>query len=113
MDAYGLAFEHYDAIGRWRDTDNGEAIDATGSLPDGSSFDGVAQLAKIVKEDPRFVTCTTGKLFSYALGREAADYDATRLDALAKGLGDQGFRVKSLVSNIIHNDAFRLRRGGN
>jgi hypothetical protein len=113
MDPIGLAFEHYDAIGRWRDTDNGVAIDTTGTLLDGSNFDGAAQLAALIKEDPRFISCTTGKLFSYALGREPQAYDSVRVDALGRGLADTQYRAKSLITNIIHNDAFRMRHGGN
>jgi hypothetical protein len=70
MDPLGLAFEHYDAVGRWRDTDLGAAIDTTGEIPLTSvAFDGVIQLAGDIKADPRFADCVVQKFFTYALGR--------------------------------------------
>jgi hypothetical protein len=111
MDPIGLALEHYDALGRWRDTDQGLPIDTTGQLP-GGSFDGADGLARVIKSDPRFVKCATRKVFSYALGRKPQTVDTPRLDALAKGFADGQHRTKALIADIIHNDAFRMRRGG-
>lgn len=113
MDAIGLSLEHYDPIGRWRDADQGQPIDASGKLADGRSFDGADGLAKIVKDDPRFVKCATEKVFAYALGRNPAALDDARMEALTKGFADERYRTKALIVSIIHNDAFRLRRGGN
>jgi len=113
MDPIGLALEHYDAIGRWRDTDQGQAIDATGVLGNGKAFDGATQLAQVIKTDPRFMKCATQKVFTYALGREPMDTEGTRLNALGKGFADGQFRARTLILDIIHNDAFRMRRGGN
>jgi hypothetical protein len=112
MDAIGLAFEHYDAIGRWRDADQGLPIDATGQLPGGQTFDGVGGLATVIKNDPRFVQCATQKLFAYALGRDPQPLDDPRMTALTKGFADEHHRTKALLVSIIHNDAFRMRRGG-
>ena len=44
MDPVGLRAGEFDAVGRWRDLEEGQPIDATGGLPDGSQFDGVAGL---------------------------------------------------------------------
>ena len=112
MDPIGFAFEHYDAIGRWRDTDQSQPIDTTGDLPDGRSFDGTASLASVIKSDPRFGRCATTKLFSYALGRTPRAADDPRIDALAQGFADAKSRTKALITSLIHNDAFRMRRGG-
>ena len=56
IDPLGFAFEHYDQLGRWRDTDNGHTIDATGEL-DGVPFDGASELAAVLADDPRVATC--------------------------------------------------------
>jgi hypothetical protein len=70
MDPLGLAFEHYDAVGRWRETDLGAAIDATGAVPTTDvPFDGALGLASALKNDGRFVDCIIRKFFTYALGR--------------------------------------------
>ena len=67
----------------------------------------------MIKSDPRFVKCATRKVFSYALGREPQAIDSPRLDALTKGFADGNHRARALILDIIHNDAFRMRRGGN
>ncbi len=56
IDPLGFAFEHYDQLGRWRDTDNGHTVDTTGNL-DGVPFDGVTELAEVLADDPRVATC--------------------------------------------------------
>ena len=48
MDPIGFAMENFDAIGRWRDDDNGFPIDASGSLPEGERFNGPAELRKVL-----------------------------------------------------------------
>ncbi len=70
MDPIGFAMENFDAIGRWRDTDGGFKIDASGTLPEGQSFNGPDELRKVLaarKGD--FLRCLTEKMMTYALGR--------------------------------------------
>ena len=55
MDPIGFAFENFDAIGAWRDKDGTAAVDASGVLPDGRTFDGPAGLKKILRQDNRRV----------------------------------------------------------
>jgi hypothetical protein len=112
MDPIGLALENYDPIGRWRDADQGQPIDVTGQLEDGRTFDGPAALARVIKTDPRFAECATEKIFTYAIGRTRRAGDDTRVAALTKGFADGEHRTKALIASIIHNDAFRMRRGG-
>jgi hypothetical protein len=70
IDPMGLALEHYDTVGRWRDTDLGAAIDTTGAIPITSvPFDGAVNLAQALREDARFTTCIVRKMLTYALGR--------------------------------------------
>src|SRR5262249_13273761 len=58
MDPIGFALENYDGIGRWRTKDAGALIDASGKLPDGTKFNGPAELKKILLTGHRdeFVT---------------------------------------------------------
>ena len=73
IDPLGFALENFDAIGRWRTVDESfNRIDATGSLPDGTAFDGVADLREALARRPeRFVTTLVERLLTYALGRGA------------------------------------------
>src|ERR1051326_8591973 len=55
MDPAGFAMENYDAVGRWRDMADGKPIDASGSLPDGSTFQGVAGLQQALLKHPELL----------------------------------------------------------
>ena len=75
MDPVGFALENYDAIGRWRTASEGLPIDASGALPDGVKFEGVGGLRKILTgHREEFVNVLTGKLLTYALGRDTEYY---------------------------------------
>src|SRR2546428_12635027 len=65
MDPAGFSMENYDAVGRWRDRADGKPIDASGALPDGSTFQGVAGLQKALLSRPElFVGTFTEKLLT-------------------------------------------------
>jgi len=69
MDPIGFAMEHFDGVGRWRDTDGGTAIDASGVFADGSKFEGKAGLKKSLLAQPEnFASTVAEKLLMYALG---------------------------------------------
>jgi len=70
------------------------------------------ELASALKADPRFERCATHKLYTYALGRVPKAYDATRLADLTSGFARGGHRTRDLIIDIVHSDAFRMRRGG-
>ena len=48
MDPIGFSLEHFDAIGRWRDTDGAAPVDASATLPDGTKFSGAAELRALL-----------------------------------------------------------------
>ncbi|HSO33298.1 MAG TPA: DUF1592 domain-containing protein [Labilithrix sp.] len=112
MDPIGFALENYDALGRWRATDQGSAIDTSGELPGGQKIDGPVQLAAAIKSDPRFLSCATRKLYTYALGRVPQSFDEPRLAGLTASFSQNGQRTRDLIVDIVHSDAFRMRRGG-
>ena len=82
MDPYGFGLENFDAIGRWRTREaDGKAIDASATLPDGTSFNGPSELrAAILRRPEEFVKTFTRKLLTYAVGRglEATDEPIVR-----------------------------------
>lgn len=111
MDPIGFALENYDAVGRWRDTDQGMPIDASGQLPGGLPIDGEGQLAASVKTDPRFARCATRKMLTFALGRVVAGFDEARLIDLESRFVAGGYKLRALIQDIVHTDAFRMRHG--
>ena len=112
MDPPGLSLEHYDAIGRWRDTDgNGDEIDASGVLPDGSAFDGPAGLREALLRHPdRFVTTVTEKLLTYALGRGVEYYDAPAVRAIIREAAAHDHKLTSVIIGVVKSVPFQMRR---
>jgi hypothetical protein len=111
MDPIGFALEHFDAIGAWRATDGAYAIDATGTLPDGRSFDGAAQLAGVLRQDPELPGCVVRHVFTYALGRQPEWVDEPVLAELSQSFQSNGHRMKDLLVQVVLSPSFRMRRG--
>jgi Protein of unknown function (DUF1592)/Protein of unknown function (DUF1588)/Protein of unknown function (DUF1587)/Protein of unknown function (DUF1585)/Protein of unknown function (DUF1595) len=109
-DPIGLAFENFDAVGRFRTTDAGFAVDPSGTL-DGATFRDAKELAGILAKDPRYPRCFTSKVFSYAVGRSPQDYDACTIEKLYTEFAQQGNHVVDLFTSVAQSDAFTMRRG--
>ena len=112
IDPAGFALENFDAIGRWRVVDESfNPIDASGVLPDGTAFDGVAELrAALVRRPERFVTTMTEKLLTYALGRGLTHADMPAVRRILRETADGGYRLQSIIVSVVRSDPFQLRR---
>ncbi len=113
MDPLGFALETYDAIGRWRTTSGvaNTPIDASGVLPDGTKFQGPAELRQILlsrRED--FVTTLTEKLLTYALGRGVEYYDFPAIRKITREVAARDYRWSELVLGIVNSTPFQMRR---
>jgi hypothetical protein len=115
MDPAGLSMENFDAIGRWRTrTEAGTLVDASGGLPGGTSFEGVAGLRKAILSRPDlFVTTVTEKLLTYALGRGLDYYDAPAIRAIARDARGQDYRFSSIVLGVVKSAPFQMRTTAN
>ena len=112
MDQLGFGMENFDAIGRWREQDNGKPLDTTGELPGGARFAGPVELAHVLRgKQCEFSDCLTEKMLTYALGRGLEFYDRCATDKIVKTLKDQQFRFSVLVAEITKSEPFRMRRG--
>jgi hypothetical protein len=111
IDPVGFGLEEFDAVGRWRIAEDGEAIDAAGGLPDGSEFVGVAGLEKALLQRPElFVRTLTEKLFMFALGRAPEHYDAAAIRKIVRDARANGYRFSSLILGITTSTPFQMRR---
>jgi hypothetical protein len=111
MDPLGFGLENFDAIGAWRTQDGKFPIDSTGTLPDGRSFQGPAELKTIVKADrDAFTQCMTEKLMTYALGRGLERYDKATVRKIAKNVAARDYRFSSLVLEIVNSLPFQKRK---
>lgn len=112
MDPIGFALENYDGVGKWRDKDGGNAIDASGKLPGGVQFDGASGLKKIMVTNYRdqFENTVTEKFLTYALGRGLEHYDKPAVRAIERQAARDNFRISALISAIVQSTPFQMRR---
>jgi hypothetical protein len=112
MDAIGFGLENYDAIGRWRDVDKDQTIDATGDLPSGEKFQSPQELIEILaRRETDFVRHLSSKLLTFALGRGMEYYDRTTLDAIVTHTKTEGHRFQDIIQQVVLSRPFRMRRG--
>jgi len=111
MDQLGFALENFDAIGEWRDIyASGARVDASGQLPDGSTFGGPVELRKLLREhSDQFLTTVTEKLLTYALGRGLEASDTPAIRAIKRGAATDNYRFASLVQQIVVSMPFTER----
>jgi hypothetical protein len=111
MDPIGFAMENFDALGKWRDRDAGNRIDASGVLPDGTKFDGMTGLRKVLLEHSgEFVSTVSEKLLMYALGRNLQYYDAASVRRIVRGAAGDNYTFSALVLGVVKSDPFQMRQ---
>jgi hypothetical protein len=106
FDPLGLAMEHFDAIGQYRPTENGLAIDATGTL-EGVNFDGAAQLGSALRQDAQAMTCMMRNFYRNVNGRVEDEVDAAQVDSLVQTLATRSYVWRNLLADFVASDAFR------
>ena len=110
-DPLGFGLENYDAIGRWRDKEGDLAIDATGTLPSGESFNGPLEMKKILLDRKQaFARALTESMLIYALGRGLQRDDECVVKEALAALEKEGWRMSSLVTTIVRCFPFTHRR---
>lgn len=110
MDPVGFALENFDAVGRWREFENGAAIDVSGGLPDGSVFAGVDSLENGLLERPKlFVRTLSEKLLTFALGRGIEPHDAPAIRQIVREAEGNDFRFSSILLGITRSVPFQMR----
>ena len=113
MDPIGLALENFDAIGRWRTSDEGAAIDASAQLVDGTAIDGPAALRKaLLNRQDAFVASMTEKLMMYGVGRETKYYDMPAVRTVMRESAPNRYRFSDLVLGIVRSAPFQMRVNG-
>ncbi len=110
IDPVGFALENFDALGRWRETEDGQPVDAAGGLPDGRQFEGVAGLeAGLLDRPEMFVGTLTEKLLTYALGRGHEYYDEPAIRQIVREAEADEFRFSALILGIVRSTPFQMR----
>jgi hypothetical protein len=113
MDPLGFALENFDAIGKWRATSGPEntPVDALAVLPDGTRFNGPAELSNVLLKNPRqFANTVTEKLLTYALGRGVEYYDAPTVRSILRAAAPGEYRWSALILGVVKSESFQMRR---
>jgi hypothetical protein len=112
MDPLGFALENYDGVGRWRTEDAGSAIDPSGTLPDGTTFEGPAGLTNLLltRYRDQFVRTAAEKLLTYALGRGLEYYDQPAVRSIAREAARDNYRMSSLITAVVRSTPFQMRK---
>jgi hypothetical protein len=114
MDPLGLALENFNALGRWREKERGQPIDAAGRLITGESFTGVRELKRILVHEHRrnFERCLSEKMLTYALGRGLDYHDVDAVDRLVERIENSDGRWSALLMGIVESTPFQKRQRG-
>ncbi len=111
MDPLGFTLEHFDPVGRWRDSyPNGTTVDSTAELPDRSLLADHRATIQFVKNDPSYPACVAKKLLIYALGSDPQRLDACSVEDVERRFRESGHTLRGLVRAIVMSPLFRARR---
>lgn len=112
IDPIGFAMENFDALGRWRDYEDGVPVDASGALPGADeSHAGIVGLEDSLLERPElFVGTLARKLLTFALGRGVEYFDNPAIRKILRDAEPGGYRFSALVVGIVKSVPFQMRR---
>ncbi|MBV70837.1 MAG: hypothetical protein CMH52_05755 [Myxococcales bacterium] len=115
IDPLGLGFEHFDAIGQWREIQNGRAVDASGEVlattDINGPFYGLDELAVRLATSDQVHRCVTTQVFRYAMGRGERSEDGCTLESVYESYVDSGYDFRALVKSLAMHPNFRHRGG--
>ena len=112
MDPIGFSLENFDAVGKWRNLDNGKPVDNKGGYLDGRKFNGVEGLEKAVLERPEiFVNALTEKLFTYAMGRGVEPEERVFVRETVRSAAKENYSIHSLITEIVKSPLFKKLKG--
>jgi Protein of unknown function (DUF1592)/Protein of unknown function (DUF1588)/Protein of unknown function (DUF1585)/Protein of unknown function (DUF1587)/Protein of unknown function (DUF1595)/Cytochrome C oxidase, cbb3-type, subunit III len=110
MDPVGFALENFDAIGRWRNSDDGVKIDPSGTLFNGDRINGPEELRRALASRPDvFVGVMSEKLLTYALGRGLEYYDMPAVRRIVRDASANNYKFSSLIAGIVRSTPFQMK----
>lgn len=111
IDPWGIAFENYDALGRWRDQIDGESIDASSILPNKIVLDGMQGLKEhlIQNRKEQFVRATVEKMASFALGRQLGFGDRAGITDVTQRVRESGNGIRTMLKCLVTSELFQTK----
>jgi hypothetical protein len=112
MDPLGFGFEHFDGIGRYRETEWGLEIDASGELIETDNdgpYNGVVELAGKLAGSQQVKNCVATQWFQFGYGRTPTLEDACSVEEIQADFAAANYDIKELIIALTLTDAFRYR----
>jgi hypothetical protein len=111
MDPLGFALENFDAIGKWRDKEDGVTIDPTSVLADGTKIASPQSFRELLlSRKNQFIGTLTEKLLAYAMGRSVEYYDQPTVRAIVRNAAPDDYRWSALILGIVNSQPVQMRR---
>lgn len=111
MDPLGFTLENFDAVGQWRDNDEGARIDVSGTLFDGSKVQTPADVNRVLASKPHVIAGVfTEKMMTYALGRGVEYFDMPAIRSIVRDAAKNDYRFSSMVMGVVKSNAFQMKR---
>jgi hypothetical protein len=111
IDPLGFALENFDGVGHYRTMDANAPVDASGSLPDGSTFDGPARFRQLlVDRQDAFLTVLTTKLLTYGMGRGVELFDMPAVRKIIQDARASDDNWSALILGVVQSMPFQMRR---
>ena len=108
IDPLGLALENFDVTGAWRSKDEGNPVDPSGEMYDGTQLHGPADLQTALMKRPEvFVRTFTENLMAYSLGRRVEWYDQPTVRRIAADAKEHDYRMSSFIMGVVSSPAFK------
>ena len=110
MDPLGFALENFDAIGRWRESDEGAPIDSAITWRDTVIDSPKAFREALLRQgEDELLRTIAEKLLTYALGRGVDYLDAPTVRRIVRDAARDDHRWSSLVLGIVRSAPFQQR----
>jgi hypothetical protein len=111
IDPWGIAFENYDALGRWRDDVNGTPVDASSLLFNQQELKGADGLKRFLLQNrqDQFVRAMVHKLGTFALGRPLTFSDHADVDMITANVRRQDDGLATMINILVASDWFQTK----
>jgi hypothetical protein len=112
MDPLGFALEHFDAVGGWRNQDDGRTpVDASGALPSGDKFEGLPGLRTLLlTRKDQFVSTVAERLLGFAVGRGVEYYDRPAVRTILRDAAASDYKWSAIILGVVRSTPFQMRR---
>ena len=119
IDPWGLALEHFDAVGKWRTNVKrlnrkkvfSVPVQAETVLPSGEKISGAADLKNYLLQhrSKQFAETIATQITSYAIGRSVEFADKRNIESITNTFIESDYRLQALIQRIVQDPLFQSK----